>query len=85
MQCSRISQLSQNEWVIRGQNLLITGPCGCGRIYGGYAPGNNACQQGYSEQYCRLSRLLVELTLPSRWQLQEAACTAVENVVVCPG
>lgn len=25
---SRIAQLSQSEWVLRGQNLLITGPCG---------------------------------------------------------
>ncbi|MGU6937078.1 ATP-binding protein [Salmonella enterica subsp. enterica serovar Madelia] len=59
---SRIAQLSQNEWVVRGQNLLITGPCGCGKTYVGCALGNNACQQGYSVQYCRLSRLLVELT-----------------------
>ena len=59
---SRIAQLSQNEWVIRGQNLLITGPCGCGKTYVGCALGNNACQQGYSVKYWRLSRLLVELT-----------------------
>lgn len=52
---SRITELSQNEWVVRGQNLLITGPFGC-------ALGHNACQQGYSVQYWRLSRLLVELT-----------------------
>ncbi|VAP38231.1 transposase/IS protein [Klebsiella pneumoniae] len=46
----------------RGQNLLITGPCGCGKTYMGCALGKNACQQGYSVQYWRLSRLLVELT-----------------------
>ncbi len=59
---SRIAQLSQNEWVLRGQNLLITGPCGCGKTYVGCALGNNACQQGYSVQYWRLNRLLGELT-----------------------
>lgn len=59
---SRIAQLSQNEWVVRGQNLLITGPCGCGKTYIGCALGNNACQQGYSVQYWRLSRLLADLT-----------------------
>lgn len=59
---SRIAQLSQSEWVLRGQNLLITGPCGCGKTYVGCAMGNNACQQGYSVQYWRLSRLLGELT-----------------------
>lgn len=46
----------------QGQNLLITGPCGCGKTYVGCALGNNACQQGYSVQYWRLNRLLVELT-----------------------
>ncbi|QZY93084.1 IS21-like element helper ATPase IstB (plasmid) [Pantoea dispersa] len=59
---SRIAQLSQNDWVVRGQNLLITGPCGCGKTYIGFALGNNGCQQGYSVQYWRLSRLLGELT-----------------------
>lgn len=58
---ARIAQLSQNEWVVRGQNLLITGPCGCGKTYMGCALGHNACQQGYSVQYWRLSRLLSEL------------------------
>ncbi|EKC3541258.1 IS21-like element helper ATPase IstB [Salmonella enterica] len=58
---SRIAQLSQSEWVLRGQNLLITGPCGCGKTYVGCALGNNACHQGYSVQYWRLSRLLGEL------------------------
>ncbi|EJE2441038.1 ATP-binding protein [Salmonella enterica] len=56
------AQLSQSEWVLRGQNLLITGPCGCGKTYVGCALGNNACQRGYSVQYWRLSRLLGELT-----------------------
>lgn len=38
---SRIGQLSQNEWVVRGQNLLISGSCGCGKTYVGYALGKN--------------------------------------------
>lgn len=59
---SRIAQLSQNEWVLRGQNLLITGPCDCGKTYVGCALGNNVYEQGYSVQYWRLSRLLGELT-----------------------
>lgn len=41
---------------------MITGPCCCGKTYVGCVLGNNACQQGYSVQYWRLSRLLVELT-----------------------
>jgi len=56
-----IAQLSQNEWVVRGQNLLITGPCGCGKTYMGCALEHNAGQQGYNVQDWRLSRLLSEL------------------------
>ncbi|MFZ5210254.1 ATP-binding protein [Enterobacter kobei] len=41
---SQIAQLSQNEWGLRGQNLLITVPCGCGKTYVGCALANNACQ-----------------------------------------
>ncbi len=45
---SQIAQLAQSEWINRGQNLLITGPCGC--------------LHGYSVHYYRLSRLLQALT-----------------------
>ena len=45
----------------RGQNLLITGPCGSGKTYLVCAIGHNACQQGLSVRYRRLSRLTLEL------------------------
>ena len=44
-----IARLAQGEWIQRGQNLLMTGPCGSGKTY-------LACALG------RLSRLLLELT-----------------------
>lgn len=58
----QIAQLAQGEWIKRGQNLLITGPCGSGKTYLACALGHNACVQGYSARYFRLSRLLLELT-----------------------
>lgn len=58
---SQIAQLAQNDWVNRKQNLLITGPCGSGKTYLACAFGHNACLQGYSVRYYRLSRLLLEL------------------------
>jgi len=59
---AQIARLAQGEWVARGQNLLITGPCGSGKTYLACALGHNACLQGYSVRYYRLSRLLLELT-----------------------
>jgi DNA replication protein DnaC len=57
-----IARLAQGEWIDRAQNLLITGPCGSGKTYLACAVGHNACLQGYSARYYRLSRLLLELT-----------------------
>lgn len=59
---AQIAQLAQAEWIERGQNLLITGPCGSGKTYLACAVGHNACLQAYSVRYYRLSRLLLELT-----------------------
>lgn len=59
---AQIARLAQGEWIDRAQNLLITGPCGSGKTYLACAVGHNACLQGYSARYYRLSRLLLELT-----------------------
>ncbi len=59
---AQLARLAQGEWIDRAQNLLITGPCGSGKTYLACALGHNACWQGYSVRYYRLSRLLLELT-----------------------
>lgn len=58
----QIAHLAQRDWIERSQNLLITGPCGSGKTYLACAIGHNACLNGYSARYYRLSRLLLELT-----------------------
>jgi len=57
----QIAQLAQTGWLDKAQNLLITGPCGSGKTYLACALGHNACLNGYSTRYYRLSRLLLEM------------------------
>jgi DNA replication protein DnaC len=57
----QIAQLAQTGWLDKAQSLLITGPCGSGKTYLACALGHNACLNGYSTRYYRLSRLLLEM------------------------
>lgn len=59
---AQLQGLAQPDWLRRGQNLLITGPCGSGKTYLGCAVGHQACLNGQTVRYYRLSRLLLELT-----------------------
>ena len=59
---SVMASLLQCDWINKSQNLLITGPCGCGKTYITCALGHTACLKGYSVRYYRLSRLLMALT-----------------------
>lgn len=59
---AQVVQLTQTDWLERGQNLLLTGSCGIGKTYLGCAFGYQACLNGFSTGYYRVSRLLLELT-----------------------
>jgi DNA replication protein DnaC len=59
---SQIAQLAQADWINKGQNLLLTGPCGSGKTYLACAIGHNACLHELTVKYFRLSRLLLMLT-----------------------
>ena len=58
---TQVLQLAQCDWLRRGQNLLITGPCGSGKTFIACALGHQACLLGFQVRYIRLSRLLLQL------------------------
>ncbi len=62
LQRSKMAPLFHCEWVSKGQNVLLTGPCGSGKTYLACALGNSACLKGYSTRYYRISRLLLDLS-----------------------
>jgi DNA replication protein DnaC len=59
---AQVAQLAQTAWLEKGQNLLLTGPCGSGKTYLACALGHQACLNGFATRYYRVSRLLLELT-----------------------
>ena len=83
---AQIARLAKSDWILRAQNLLLTGPCGSGKTYLGCALGHQACLHGYSVRYYRLSRLLLELTQAKadgsyHKQLKQLAKTSLLRVI----
>lgn len=58
-----MASLLNGEWLNRYQNLLITGPTGCGKSYIACAIGHHACHQGMSVKYFRASRFFEMLII----------------------
>ncbi len=60
---STIAGLQSNQWIERSQNIVLTGPTGCGKTYLACALGHHACHQGYRVRYYRATRLFEALTI----------------------
>jgi len=60
---SQILSLAPCDWVRNGLNLLITGMTGTGKSWLGCAFGNQACRQGLTVEYYRLTLLLEDLSV----------------------
>lgn len=60
---STVAGLQGNNWITKGQNLVMTGPTGCGKTYLACALGHHACLHGYQVRYFRASRLFEQLTI----------------------
>jgi len=60
---SRFTGFLSGEFISRQQNLLFTGPTGCGKSYLSCAIGNQACRLGFSVRYISMPRFLEELVI----------------------
>jgi len=56
-----MAELLSGNYLKQRQNILITGPTGCGKTYLACALAEQACRQQYPVRYYRLGRLLDEL------------------------
>lgn len=57
----QMAHLAGSDWIRFQQNLILTGPTGCGKTWIACALGNQACRQGLSVLYVRVPRLFDEL------------------------
>jgi len=60
---SQLASLLSGDWMTKKQNLVITGPTGCGKTYLACAIGHHACHQDISVRYYRAPRLFEMLTI----------------------
>jgi DNA replication protein DnaC len=58
-----VKRLATCEWITKRQNVVVTGPTGCGKTYVACALGHKACRDGFSVVYRRVPRLSHELNV----------------------
>jgi DNA replication protein DnaC len=56
-------KLAAGDWIRARHNLLVTGPCGVGKIWLACALGNKACRDDFAVAYHRVPRLFAALAL----------------------
>jgi DNA replication protein DnaC len=60
---AQIEQLSTGDWIENHQNVICTGPTGCGKTFVACALAHKVCRQGYRALYFYAPKLFRGLTL----------------------
>ncbi|HYC53447.1 MAG TPA: IS21-like element helper ATPase IstB [Candidatus Binatia bacterium] len=60
---SALQRLATGAWITKKQNVILTGPTGCGKTYLACALANKACRDGHSVVYRRMPRLAQDLAV----------------------
>lgn len=60
---SVLQRLATGVWITKKQNVILTGPTGCGKTYLACALANKACRDGHSVVYRRMPRLAQDLAV----------------------
>jgi len=58
-----IEKLATCQWIVSRRNVLVSGPTGAGKTFIACALANNACRQGISTKYYRLSQFISQLNI----------------------
>jgi DNA replication protein DnaC len=58
---SKMIMLTQCDWIRRQHNIVFLGPAGVGKTYLACALGQQACRQGFTVKYFRMTRLFEAL------------------------
>lgn len=59
---SQVLALTEDEWIRRHLNAIITGPTGAGKTFLACALGQAACRNGVSVRYYQISKLLQKIS-----------------------
>jgi DNA replication protein DnaC len=57
----QLSQLADCHWILRSENILITGATGCGKSYLACAIGHQACLLGHKTMYLNMNRFIEKI------------------------
>jgi DNA replication protein DnaC len=60
---TQLALLAEGRYLQQGENILISGPTGCGKSFLACALGHQACLQGYKTVYFNMNRFIEKVTL----------------------